>query len=80
MTWRRRVQWQLVPPLTFATPRVAVAGVLEPTYEVAGDSFDYALNGDTAHLLIVDAMGHGLEATLMSVVASARSATRAGAG
>ncbi len=51
------------------TPRVAVAGVLEPAYDVAGDSFDYALNGGTFHLAVTDAMGHGLDAATMATVA-----------
>jgi hypothetical protein len=29
------MQWQLLPPLTFVTPRVVIAGLLEPAYEVA---------------------------------------------
>lgn len=71
MTIPAELQWQLLPPLTFVSPRAAVAGVLAPTAEVAGDSFDYALNGDTLHVAIIDAMGHGLEATLLSAVALA---------
>jgi len=63
------LQWRLLPPLTFASPQVAITGVLAPTTDVAGDSFDYAVNGDIAHVAIVDAMGHGLEATLLSTVA-----------
>jgi serine phosphatase RsbU (regulator of sigma subunit) len=76
------LQWTQLPPLTFATPRVTIAGALVPTNEVAGDSFDYAVNGDTAHIAIIDAMGHGLEATLLSAVAIAalRNARRSGLG
>jgi serine/threonine protein phosphatase PrpC len=69
MTLPAELQWGQLPPLTFVTPRVAIAGVLVPTEEVAGDSFDYAVNGDIAHIAILDAMGHGLEATLMSALA-----------
>ena len=74
------MQWHQLPPLTFVSPKVAVAGVLAPTHDVAGDSFDYAVNGDTAHVAIVDAMGHGLEATLLSSVAvgAYRNARRSG--
>jgi serine phosphatase RsbU (regulator of sigma subunit) len=46
-----------------------VAGILEPAYDVGGDAFDYAINGDVAHIAIVDAMGHALEASQMSTVA-----------
>jgi serine phosphatase RsbU (regulator of sigma subunit) len=69
MSLPAEMQWQLLPALTVATPRVAVAGVLEPAYEVGGDAFDYAINGDVAHIAIVDAMGHGLEASEMAAVA-----------
>ena len=71
MTLPAELQWNLLPPLTFATPAVAITGNLAPTNEVAGDSFDYALDGDVLHLAIVDAMGHGLEAALLSTVAVA---------
>ena len=60
------MQWSLLPPLMMTTPQVAVAGVLEPAYAVAGDSFDYALNDDVLHLAIIDAMGHGLEAAVLA--------------
>ena len=51
------------------TPQVAVAGILEPAYDVAGDSFDYALNDDILHVAMIDAMGHGLDAAVMATVA-----------
>jgi phosphoserine phosphatase RsbU/P len=63
------MQWQLLPPLMMNTPQVAVAGALEPAYDVAGDSFDYALNDDILHVAMIDAMGHGLGAALMSTLA-----------
>lgn len=69
MSVAAEIQWSLLPPLSMVTPRVALAGVLEPAYDVAGDSFDYALNGDTFHLAMIDAMGHGLDAATMATVA-----------
>jgi hypothetical protein len=76
------MQWQLLPPLTFVTPRVVIAGLLEPAYEVAGDAFDYALNGDTAHLAIIDPVGHDLIASVLAAVTlgSYRHSRRAGLG
>jgi serine phosphatase RsbU (regulator of sigma subunit) len=50
---------------------VEIAGMVEPAYDVAGDSFDYAVNGSVAHLAIFDAMGHGLEASRMATLAVA---------
>ena len=82
MTVPAEMQWRQLPPLTFVAPRVAVSGVLAPANEVAGDSFDYALNGDVLTVVVVDAMGHGLESTLLSSVAIAvlRNARRTGLG
>jgi serine phosphatase RsbU (regulator of sigma subunit) len=74
------MQWQLLPPLTFVTPRVAIAGLLEPAYAVAGDAFDYALNGDIAHMAVLDPVGHDLTATVLAAVTvgSYRHSRRAG--
>ena len=76
------MRWSMLPPLTFTDDRVAVAGMLEPAYEIAGDAFDYAVNGDVAHVAIVDAMGHGLEASRMAnlAVGSYRHSRRLGLG
>jgi hypothetical protein len=57
-----------LPPLTFATGRTIIAGILEPCYDVGGDAFDYAVNGDTAHLALFDAVGHGSSGGMRSVV------------
>lgn len=69
MALAAEMQWQLLPPLTMRDPRVHLAGLLEPAYEVGGDAFDYAINHSTAHVAIFDAMGHGLGASTMAVVA-----------
>ena len=69
MTLASQVQWELAPPMAFDNGRVAVAGALEPCYDVGGDAFDYAVNGDVLHVALFDAMGHGLEAALCSTLA-----------
>jgi serine phosphatase RsbU (regulator of sigma subunit) len=69
MSLSAEVQWALLPPLIMTSPLVAVAGILEPAYDVAGDSFDYALNDEALHVAIIDAMGHGLDAAVMATVA-----------
>ena len=69
MSVAAEIQWSLLPPLSMAVPQVEVAGILEPAYDVAGDSFDYALNGDILHVAMIDAMGHGLDAATMATVA-----------
>lgn len=65
------LRWDSLPPLTYVDDRVAISGRLEPAYEIAGDAFDYAINGDIVHLAILDAMGHGLEASRMANLAVA---------
>lgn len=74
--------WRQLPPLTFATDRFVVTGQVEPWSEIGGDAFDYSVDGRTVHLAVLDAMGHGLAATLMASVALAayRNARRGGLG
>jgi serine phosphatase RsbU (regulator of sigma subunit) len=48
---------------------VVITGGLEPAYDVGGDSFDYAVNGDVVDLLVIDAVGHGLPAAVLASVA-----------
>ena len=80
MTLAAELRWAIVPPLTFSGERVGLACVLEPAYEVAGDAFDYAVNDGVLHLAVMDAMGHGLEASRMAnlVIAAYRMARRRG--
>lgn len=63
------IQWSLLPPMTFSSDSVALAGALEPAYEVAGDSFDYAVDHERAQLAIFDGMGHGLRSSQLATVA-----------
>lgn len=76
------MEWQLMPPRTFATDRVLISAVMEPAYQVSGDAFDYALTGETVHLSVVDAMGHDTAAGLTAnlALAAARNHRRQGAG
>ena len=69
MNLAAEMQWSLLPPLAMTIPQVEVAGILEPAYTVAGDSFDYGLNENILHSTIIDAMGHGLNAATMAAVA-----------
>ncbi|MGY2067679.1 PP2C family protein-serine/threonine phosphatase [Blastococcus sp. SYSU DS0619] len=63
------IQWDLLPPLTFGSDRVVVSGALEPAYDIGGDTFDYAVNGPLVDLMVLDAVGHGLPAALLSAAA-----------
>ncbi len=80
MSLAAEMQYGLLPPLTFGTPRLVISGLLAPAYEVGGDAFDYAVNGEVAHVAVFDAMGHGLLAAQLSALAigAYRNARRAG--
>ena len=82
MSLSAEIQWALLPPMTMITPQVALAGILEPAYDVAGDSFDYAINDNVVHLAVIDAMGHGLNAAMLATLAISayRHARRADVG
>lgn len=69
MTLAAEIQWDLLPPLTFATDRFVIAGALEPAYEIGGDTFDYAVTNDTADILVLDSVGHGLTSALLASAA-----------
>lgn len=69
MTLAASMQWDLLPPLTMRAARVVVAGLLEPAYEVAGDGFDHAINGDRVDVGVFDGMGHGIGSTLLTTLA-----------
>jgi hypothetical protein len=75
------MRWALLPPLTFTAPEVEISGILHPAHGIAGDAFDYAFNDDRMWLAIVDAMGHGIEASQMAnaAVGTCRNQRRSGA-
>jgi hypothetical protein len=74
------IQWGLLPPLACAADGVALSGILEPAYSIGGDSFDYALDPGGVQFAIIDAVGHGMPAVLLSVAAinALRNARREG--
>lgn len=74
------MQWDLLPPLSLDSGRVSVAGLIQPAYEVGGDSFDYAVNGDVLDFAVFDAMGHGLVSSQLAhlAVSSYRHSRRSG--
>ncbi len=65
------LQWSLLPPLTFASRAVTLAAALEPAYEVAGDTVDYAVDANLARIALFDGMGHGLDTVQFVAIAVA---------
>jgi serine phosphatase RsbU (regulator of sigma subunit) len=76
------MQWNLMPPRTYADDRVVIGAAFEPAYRVGGDAFEYALADDVLHLAIFDAMGHDTSAgvTANLAVAACRNHRRQGLG
>lgn len=69
MSLAAELQWQTLPPISFATRDVTIAGLLEPAYDIGGDIFDYALNDGGLHVGLFDAVGHGLASSHLSTLA-----------
>jgi serine phosphatase RsbU (regulator of sigma subunit) len=69
MSLAASMQWDLLPPLVLTAPSCQVAARLEPAYDVGGDCFDYALNGTTLDVALVDAMGHGVSSSSIASLA-----------
>ncbi len=82
MTLAAELQRSSLPPVALVTAQVAVAGALQPAYEVAGDMFDYALDHDGLHVAVVDSVGHDLNSSMIShlVQGSLRNSRRNGLG
>ncbi|MCZ4125746.1 PP2C family protein-serine/threonine phosphatase [Streptomyces sp. H39-S7] len=90
--WRQRtapvglaaeIQRQLLPTAPCCeAPQFTLACALVPAASVAGDTYDYALDRETLHVSLTDAMGHDINAALMAtlLVNASRGARRAGAG
>jgi len=74
------IVWNQLPPLTFAANDTVVTAVLEPCYDVGGDAFDYAANGDILHVALFDTVGHGIEASALTTLTlnTYRNARRSG--
>nr|WP_296067810.1 PP2C family protein-serine/threonine phosphatase [uncultured Actinoplanes sp.] len=72
--------WNQLPPLTFAVDGTVVTAVLEPCYDVGGDAFDYAANGDLLHVGLFDTVGHGIDASALTTLTlnTYRNARRSG--
>ncbi len=76
------VQWGLQPVRAFSCPEFSLAGQLIPAYDVGGDSYDWVVNRGMASIYATDAMGHGLNASMLGALAvtAMRNARRAGLG
>jgi len=77
------IQHRLLPgAFTCEGGQFTLAAWLEPAGEIAGDSFDFAIERDTLHLSMSDARGHAVGASMLAtlLVGALRNARRAGVG
>lgn len=81
MTMAAELQWDLLPGRSLGDDRFLVAGQLEPAYDVRGDHFDWALDGDVLTLTVLNGHGDGTESALLTALAvnAMRNARRCGA-
>ena len=63
------LQHRLLPAsYTCEGGQFTLAGWLEPSGDVGGDTFDFSVERDTLHLSMTDAMGHTLAAAVLATV------------
>ncbi|MFI8823806.1 PP2C family protein-serine/threonine phosphatase [Streptomyces sp. NPDC053431] len=60
MTVQAELVWAFLPPRTIGTARVTSSAVLEPAYDIGGDTFDHSFTERALHLTLLDSMGHDL--------------------
>ena len=63
------MQWDLLPGRCVEHRGFTLAGQLEPAYTVAGDNFDWAVNGDRLTLTVLNGYGAGLSASALTGLA-----------
>ena len=77
------IQRRLLPPtFTCEAGQFTLAGWMEPSATVGGDTFDYALDRSSLQVSITDAVGHDVAAALLAtlLVGGLRNERRRGAG
>jgi serine phosphatase RsbU (regulator of sigma subunit) len=81
MTMAAELQWDLLPGRSLGDDRFLIAGQLEPAYDVRGDHFDWALDGDLLTVTVLNGHGDGTESALLTSLAvnAMRNARRCGA-
>ncbi|MGK3206592.1 PP2C family protein-serine/threonine phosphatase [Amycolatopsis sp. MEPSY49] len=80
LTLAAEMQWQLLPGRSCTRPGFALGGQLEPAYAVHGDSFDWSATARSLTVTLVNGMGHGVDAAMVTHLAvnALRNARRAG--
>ena len=82
LTLAAEAQWQLLPGRSSRRREYALGAQLEPAYAIRGDSYDWAASSTDLTLAVVNGMGEGMSAALLTSLAvnALRNARRAGLG
>jgi serine phosphatase RsbU (regulator of sigma subunit) len=80
LTLAAEMQWELLPGRSRSGPSYNLAGQLEPSYSVTGDSFDWSEHEGRLYLSVLNGMGEGVSASMLTALATyaLRNARRAG--
>lgn len=80
LTLAAETQWQLLPGRSSRRREYALGAQLEPAYAIRGDSYDWAASSTELTLTVVNGMGEGTSAALLTSLAvnALRNARRAG--
>ncbi|MEV4639396.1 PP2C family protein-serine/threonine phosphatase [Actinoplanes sp. NPDC049548] len=80
LTLAAEMQWELLPGRCRIGPSFSLAGQLEPAYAVRGDGFDWAEDEGRLCLTVLNGMGDGMNAAMLTSLAvhALRNARRAG--
>jgi hypothetical protein len=80
LTLAAEMQWEMLPGRSRIGPSFSLAGQLEPAYAVRGDTFDWAEADGRLYLTVLNGMGDGITAAMLSMLATQalRNARRAG--
>jgi serine phosphatase RsbU (regulator of sigma subunit) len=80
LTLAAEMQWELLPGRSSIRPAFNLAGQLEPAYDVRGDAFDWAEDNGRLYVSVLNGMGEGVTAALLTSLATQalRNARRAG--
>ncbi|WP_067506090.1 PP2C family protein-serine/threonine phosphatase [Actinoplanes sp. TFC3] len=80
LTLAAELQWELLPGRSRSGSGFGLAGQLEPAYAVRGDSFDWAEQENKVFVTVLNGMGDGMGAALLTSLTTQalRNARRAG--
>jgi serine phosphatase RsbU (regulator of sigma subunit) len=80
LTLAAEMQWLLLPGSSCARAEFSLGAHLEPAYAIYGDGFDWSVSETHLTVAVVNGMGQGVEAALLTnlVVSALRNARRAG--